>query len=290
MAEDGIAARAPDRAPALMAARRAAARLLPRGPVDLLWQLLLIAAAYYGWRYARGAVDGNPAESFAHARDLVAIERGTGSLIEADVQRWAVESGWPSEVARWMYANTHFKGSCAALLFIYFLRPASYRFVRNMVLCAMAISLLGYALYPTAPPRFLPELGLDGAASVTGNSPLLSSPGDPLFNPFAAVPSMHVGLAIMLACSLALLVRIRAVQVVLLAYPLLITYVVVATGNHFWLDALFGAVAAALAAAAALALARLRPDWAFASAQPTPGPEPEAPIGVRSGEASEAVA
>ena len=74
----------------------------------------------------------------------------------------------------------------------------------------MAISVLCYWLYPVAPPRFLPELGLDGATSVTGNNPLLSSPGDPLFNPFAAVPSMHVGLSMIFSWSLALLVAVAA--------------------------------------------------------------------------------
>ena len=71
----------------------------------------------------------------------------------------------------------------------------------------MAISVIGYALFPTAPPRFLPELGLDPSSAVTGNNPLLSNPGDSLFNPFAAVPSMHVGLSVILAWSLAMLVR-----------------------------------------------------------------------------------
>ena len=238
-------------------------RFLPRGPLDLLVQFVVIAAAYYAWRYLRGAVDGGIEESFAHARDLVSVERALHSLVEADIQRWALDSGWPAELARWGYANLHFKGSCLALLVIYFGWRSSYGFVRNTVIAAMAISTLGYWLYPTAPPRFLPELGLDPASSVTGNSPLLSSPGDPLFNPFAAVPSMHVGLAIIFAWSLALLVRPRALKAVLFAYPLLMTYVVVASGNHFWLDALFGAFTAAAAAGIAILLARRRPDWGF---------------------------
>jgi membrane-associated phospholipid phosphatase len=134
----------------------------------------------------------------------------------------------------------------------------------------MAISLLGYWLYPTAPPRFLPELGLDPASSVTGNTPLLSSPGDPLFNPFAAVPSMHAGLSMIFAWSLALLVSLRPLKVLLFAYPLLMTYVVVASGNHFWLDALLGAFTAAAAAGVAILLGRLHPDWSFRPETPSP--------------------
>jgi membrane-associated phospholipid phosphatase len=246
---------------------------LPRGPLDLLVQLLLLAAAYWVWRHARGAVDGSFGLSFSHADDLVDAERSLGLLIEPSVQHWAVGAGWPADFARWGYANLHFKGSCLMLAILYLRYRGSFGFVRNAVFAAMAISVIGYALFPTAPPRFLPELGLDPSSSVTGNNPLLSNPGDALFNPFAAVPSMHVGLSVILACSLALLVRQPVLRGLLFAYPLLMTFVVVASGNHFWLDAVFGLMTAALAAGAALLLARLNPDWSF---RPQ---EPRAPVG-----------
>ena len=75
---------------------------------------------------------------------------------------------------------------------------------------------------------------------MTGNNPLLTDPGDAFFNPVAAVPSMHVGLATIFAVTLALLVRPRWLKALLFAYPLFMTYIVVATGNHYWIDALFG--------------------------------------------------
>src|SRR5829696_1301514 len=198
--------------------------------------------------------------SFSHARDLVSAERSIGLLIEPSVQHWAIDAGWPADVARWGYANLHFKGSCLMLAVLYFGYRGSYGFVRNAVFAAMAISVIGYALYPTAPPRFLPELGLDPSSAVTGNNPQLSAPGDPLFNPFAAVPSMHVGLSVILACSLSMLVRPVVLRALLFAYPLLMSYVVIASGNHFWLDAAFGLATAALALGVAAGLARLKPD------------------------------
>jgi hypothetical protein len=221
--------------------------------------------------------------SFSHARDLVSAERSLGLLIEPSVQHWALDVGWPADVARWGYANLHFKGSCLMLAILYFGYRGSYGFVRNAVFAAMAISVIGYVFFPTAPPRFLPELGLDPSSVVTGNDPLISNPGDPLFNPFAAVPSMHVGLSVILAWSLAMLVRPRLLKAAFFAYPLLMTYVVVASGNHFWLDAGFGLLTAALATGVAMLLARLNSDWSFGSATrsaPTgdlePQPEPEA--------------
>jgi hypothetical protein len=269
----GAVGRAADRA------RRSVSSVLPRGPLDLLIQLALLAGAYWAWRHARGAVDGSMGVSFSHARDLVSAERSLGLLFEPNVQHWAVSAGWPADVARWGYANLHFKGSCLMLAVLYFGYRGSYGFVRNAVFAAMAISVLGYALFPTAPPRFLPELGLDPSSAVTGNNPLLSNPGDPLFNPFAAVPSMHVGLSVILAWSLGMLVRPRLLKAAFFVYPLLMTYVVVASGNHFWLDAVFGLLTAALAAGVAMLLARLNPDWSFGSASrslPTGDLEPQA--------------
>jgi PAP2 superfamily len=265
-----------------MSATQLRERFLPRGPLDLVLQLALVAFAYTAWRYARGAVDGSVTASFAHGRDLAELERALGALFEPDLQHWAISSGWPAEVARWGYANLHFKGSCLGLAAIFFLWRGSYGFVRNAVIAAMAISVAGYALYPTAPPRFLGELGLDPSSAVTGNQPFLSAPGDPFFNPFAAVPSMHVGLSLILAWSLAMLVGPRPLKAVLFAYPLLMTYVVVASGNHFWLDAVFGAACAAAAVGVAILLGRIRPDWAFNGAGGVrvgaPAPEPEAAV------------
>lgn len=244
-------------------------RFLPRGPLDLLIQFVALAAAYTAWRYLRGAVaPGDLGPAFAHGREMVSIERSLNAFVEVDVQRWAVDSAWAGEVARWGYANLHFKGSCLALLVLYFGWRGSFGFVRNTVIAAMALSVLAYWLYPTAPPRFLDELGLDPSTAVTGNQPELSRPGDALFNPVAAVPSMHVGLSMIFAWSLALLVRPVWLKAPLFAYPLLMTYVVVASGNHYWIDGLFGALTAAGAAGIAYGLGRLHPDWAFRRAVP----------------------
>jgi membrane-associated phospholipid phosphatase len=237
-------------------------RILPRSSLDLVWQALLIAGAYVAWRYARGALAGDASAALDHGWDLVRAEQALHLFVEADLQSWAIANQWPADIASWVYANAHFKGSVAALAVIYFAHRRSFSFVRNMLIVAMAISLLGYALYPTAPPRLLGELGFVDTAAVTGQNPPAASP-DALYNPYAAVPSMHVGFALMLGWSLALLARSWLVKASLAAYPLLITFAVLATGNHYWLDALAGALVAAASAGVAVALGRMRPEWSF---------------------------
>jgi membrane-associated phospholipid phosphatase len=129
---------------------------------------------------------------------------------------------------------------------------------------AMAIALVLYAAYPTAPPRFMPEWGFsDSVAEFTGITASGSS-ADALYNPFAAVPSMHVAFALMLGLPMAAMARRTVVKALWWAYPLLVTFVVVATGNHWWFDAAAGAAVAAVSALAAVGFARTRPAaWAW---------------------------
>ena len=78
-----------------------------------------------------------------------------------------------------------------------------------MLFVGMAIGLIGYGLFPTAPPRFLPEWGfIDSIKQVTGVSGN-STIANVFFNQYAAVPSMHVACAVMLGWTLARLVRRR---------------------------------------------------------------------------------
>ena len=248
--------------------RRLEARLLPHGVVDVGRQLFLFAAAYWGYRLVRGAVDGRAAASYEHARELISLERSLHTFVEPSVQAWTSGREWLIDFASWMYINSHFAVTLTALVYLYLFHNSRFYFIRNMFMVAMAIALVGYMVFPTAPPRFMPEWGFtDSVAHFTG-IPQDSVTINSLFNPYAAVPSMHVAFALMLGLPLAWLVRSRVLKVAWALYPVLVTWVVVATGNHFWMDAFLGALTAGLAACvAAWLLARARPHaWAFGQA------------------------
>jgi membrane-associated phospholipid phosphatase len=103
----------------------------------------------------------------------------------------------------------------------------------------------------------------DSVADFTGVAPDSAS-ANMLFNPFAAVPSMHVAFALMLGLPMAKMARRRWVKAIWLVYPVVVTFVVVATANHWWMDAILGALTAAVGALGARYLAARRPQaWAF---------------------------
>jgi hypothetical protein len=250
--------------------RPIAERLFPNGPLDVLRQVLLFASVYYAYRLTRGAVDDPQGASlaFQHARDLIHIEQSTGLFFEQHVQDWTSGWGLAMDVGSWIYINAQTTIVLAALVFIYCFHNERFYFVRNMFIVGMGIALIGYIVYPTAPPRFFPEWGFQDAVSgFTGVDPN-DVKVNALFNPYAAVPSMHCCNAILIGFALAQMCKWRISRIAWALYPLLMVWVVVATANHWTLDAVLGGATAAVSFYAARWLARARPAaWAFSPAK-----------------------
>jgi membrane-associated phospholipid phosphatase len=242
-------------------------RVLPQGPIDAARQWLLFGGAYYAYRLVRGLVDGEPNIAFQHGRFIVNLERSIHTFFEADLQRWAVGKTVLIDVANWMYINSHFMVTTAFLIWLYLARNHAYYFVRNMFLVAMLIALVSYIVFPTAPPRFFPEWGFEDTVEHFFGQGASQSAGA-LYNPYAAIPSMHVAFSLMVAVPAVKLVSHRLARLAWALYPLVVAFVVIATGNHFWIDVAVGIVVAGLAGwIASAAFARARPEaWAWRTA------------------------
>jgi hypothetical protein len=255
-----------------MSARRSTlqARLLPHGPLDVVRQIVLFMVAYQLYRVVRGLANNTDAaaSAFANARHLIGVEQTLNIFVEPSLQAFASGQEWLLDGASWMYINAQTSITLGALAWLYLFRNESFYFVRNMFLIAFGLALVGYTVFPTAPPRFFPEWGFFDAVSDFTGVPQDSVTINELFNPYAAVPSMHVAFALMIGVPLVRLVRWRGLKIFWALYPLLVVFVIVVTANHFIADAVLGAVAAGLGALAARALARTRPQvWQFEPAR-----------------------
>jgi hypothetical protein len=140
------------------------------------------------------------------------------------------------------------------LVWVYRRRREHFPLVRTTLIGSTALALVGYVLYPAAPPRLA---GLGFADTVTKHaglnlsSDLLAS----LYNPLAAVPSLHFGYALLVGVTVAVLAESRAWKIAGALYPLAMLYIIVATGNHFLFDAAAGGLVIVLAWLAARWLA-----------------------------------
>jgi PAP2 superfamily len=242
--------------------------VLPNGWRDVIRQVALFAAAYGLYQLVRGLIGTTGYKPFGDATKIVNLERSLHVFIEPSVQAWAQNIHVLMDLADWMYLYSQYVVTFSILLFIYLRKNESFYFVRNMFLIAMGLALIGYSVYPTAPPRLMPEWGFTDSirqwTGITAEHGATSA----FVNFYAAVPSMHVCFSLMIGIPMARLVKYRPLKVLWCIYPLFITFVVMATANHFLTDAFLGACTAGLAALASTQLlARARPDvWAFSHA------------------------
>jgi PAP2 superfamily len=213
------------------------------------------ALTVYGlYELARGLVGADTTQADAHAHRVVALERSLHLFVEANVQR-AVQTlpGLTSRLGG-AYLTLHLAVTGGVLLWLHRRRPEGFPFVRTALLLASGLALVGFLLYPTAPPR-LAGVGIVDTVSgghVDLNRGLVSS----LYNPYAALPSMHIGFALIVAAGLLRHGRRPLARAIGALYPPFVLLVIVATGNHFFLDAAAGALVAGLAAALAARLTR----------------------------------
>ena len=139
-----------------------------------------------------------------------------------------------------------------------------------MFVVSMGLALVGYTLYPTAPPRMFPEHGFVDTITDFSNVNHDSSLAKIFINPFAAVPSMHCAFALMIGATGVMVCRHWWSRAFWAVWPLLIAWVVIVTANHYWVDAALGWMVADHLGAGRPAAARPRPAeaWAWRSASP----------------------
>jgi len=248
-----------DAASATPRSRWSVSQWLPKGWRDFLLQLALFTIVDVLYELTRGLSEGSVATAFGHARRVVSWEQSLGIFNELDVQQWALQRHWALDIADFTYFHMHFVVTTVFMFWLYLRRNRHYYFIRNAVFVADAIALVGFTLFPTAPPRMLTDLGftdtLDRYAAVSN----YSGPIADLANPFAAVPSIHTCYSLIIGLSCFFLVRRRPLRFTWLFYPCLIVFSIIATANHFWLDAILGGLLAAVALSTAWLIERYRP-------------------------------
>src|SRR5262249_36101179 len=197
-----------------------------------------VLTLYALYEASRGLVVGDVNVALSHARDVVSLERSLHVFVEGDVQDAVRDLPGVVGSLGVAYLTLHLTVTGGFLLWLHRRRPAGLRMVRRILSVASALARAGYLFFPTAPPRLA---GLGIADTVSGhyvnlNKGLVSS----LYNPFAAVPSMHVGYAIIVGAALLRYGKRLTLGLSGVLYPLLVLFVVVATGNHYLFDAAAG--------------------------------------------------
>jgi hypothetical protein len=208
-------------------------------------------------------VRGFGSTSFAAAREhtdaIVALERSLHVFGELAIQDWVHGIPFLPGLLGLAYITLHLAATSALLVWVYRSHPARFAVVRTTLVVSTAIALVVYVVYPAAPPR-LAGLGFADTVSDQAHVNLSSDLLGSFYNPFAAVPSLHFGYALLVGLVVAQLARNRFVRGLGAVYPAFMLFTIVATGNHFVFDAVAGGIVMLAGLMVAKRLAGPRPS------------------------------
>jgi hypothetical protein len=212
-----------------------------------------LVSLYGVYEVIRGRGNTTLAAARAHADAIVSLERHVHVFAERGLQHAIHALPVVPAALGTAYLLLHFVGTTSFVVWTYRRRREQFPFVRNTLIAATGIALAIYVVYPTAPPR-LAGLGFSDTVTTGAHVNLSSNALGSLYNPFAAVPSLHFGYALLVGIGTATLARERAVRIAGAVYPLVMLFVIVATGNHFFFDAAAGGAVVLAAAVVARTL------------------------------------
>ena len=209
-------------------------------------ELLLVALGFLLYFIVRANVIDRPEAALGNAREIVAAERALGVYVERAVQEAVLEEHLAVRFFNFVYFWLDFPLIACLGVGMYFRRRRDYTFTRDAILFSGAVALVSYNLFPVAPPRLVPEAGIMDTLQAFNNLSYQAQSTEFFVNPYAAMPSLHVGWAVLIAIGVTrAFPGNRAVLALAVLHPAAQWASTIATGNHFILDGAGGVAAAA---------------------------------------------
>ena len=212
------------------------------------WQeLAIIAFSYWLYSIGRNAVPEQVSIALRHGRSVQHLQDILHLNFELSVNHFVARNEWPAQMMDYYYATLHFIITIGVLVWLFVKRPHIYRGARTVLFATSLIGLLGFYLYPLAPPRLLPQYGyVDTLLKFHTWGSLADPKVAEHSNQFAAMPSLHIAWAMWCGITIFVCARRMWVRLLGLLYPVGTLMVIVGTANHFIIDAVGGAMVLAL--------------------------------------------
>ena len=210
-------------------------------PLRWPWEVVLLALCLWVYNMVRNAAPEKVGTAMGHAHDVQALQDRLHVSFELSLNRFVADHEPVAQVMNYYYATLHFVVTIAVLVWLFRVHPRRYSGVRTVLFVASMVALVGFWLYPLAPPR-LAQMGYVDTLKAFHTWGSFATPEvADHSNQYAAMPSLHTAWA--LWCGLALVVCARRTWVRVLGalYPVVTVVVIVGTANHFVLDAVAGA-------------------------------------------------
>lgn len=224
-------------------------------------EVLVFVAFLVFYKISRYAAIGGKELAFANAMAVIEFEKMLGIFYEVQIQQFFLDKSVFIKGLNEFYMRLHLPTSIIFFVWLYHRRRNYYFYIRNGFLLANVITLFFFMGFPCAPPRMLNDIGfVDTLKDVSGIN-LYKGVLSKLFNQYAAVPSMHFGNALLIALVTFLLHKSTWLRFSIIIYPLLVLFVIVVTGNHFFIDAVLGGIVVLIPYPVMNLIERIFPTW-----------------------------
>lgn len=204
---------------------------------------LIIVAAYIPYFLARGHAVDNASQAFVNAQHLMNLETSIGIFKEVSVQSATISYSLAAHLFNIVYFYGHWPVIIACGIYLFWKNPRVYSITRNAFLISGVVALVLYTLYPVAPPR----LSADGIVDTLSWTVPVSYDQSRLVNPYAALPSLHVGWDLLIALGLFFGTQRLWTRLLAVCLPPAMLLATVVTGNHFFIDGIAGSLVAVFA-------------------------------------------
>jgi hypothetical protein len=242
-------------------ARRIANALERRRWFRDLYEIGLVALAFLLYFIVRGMVVDRHSEAHENARDLIELEQRLGFYWEPRLQEWVLNERLLVEIFNFIYFWLDFPLIVVVGMWMYFAHRHAYTVTRDAMLLSGAIALVIYNLYPVMPPRLLPTGEFVGTIEKYNDLSYQAASLEAFVNPYAALPSLHYGWAMILGGAMIATTRQPVVRALGVSLPWLQLAAIVCTANHYIIDAFAGLVVCLAGTALALGVQRWLYPW-----------------------------
>jgi hypothetical protein len=210
---------------------------------SLLRELALIVALLQLYGYIRMLVRDREAAAFRNAELVLDIERFLGPFREAALQQHVLPHTDLVVAMNQYYSTVHFPITMLFVVWLYCACRDHYWSVRKVFVAVTLTALFIEVLFPLAPPRMMP--GFVDTMARWGPNPYASEEIARVANQYAAMPSLHVGWAILVAFGVVKVLD-HPLRWLIVIHPVVTTLCVVLTANHYWLDGVVAGVLVAM--------------------------------------------
>jgi PAP2 superfamily len=225
----------------------AVARQIPRRTASFVsaacFETALVCALFALWQVANRITRGHTTGGLERGRWIWRTERDLHFPSEVSAQKLILGHPDVVKVANYYYDTAHLSFMVIFLIWLWLRHRDKYPYWRNTVAFFTLMSLL-VQMVAVAPPRLIGNTGLVDTAALYNQS-VYRAVGD-LADQYAAMPSIHVGWAVLISIAVVTCSKSRWRWLFALHGAVTI-FVVVATANHYWMDGLAALVLLAVA-------------------------------------------